>query len=156
MPAAPDINVRAGGQGPISGLAVELVAVCVQPGIVTAPLLAHEIEQGIGEIAVGPGADGEGQRFRRAEAQHVTPGWRSGLKSRSAWFSNCPQRTPETTWTGPSATFRLSASTTKSGAAVWKTPRQLAASGPAKLVGAEENFSRRGNGRQERRPEHCG
>ncbi len=162
MPAAPDINVRAGGQRPISRLAVELVAVCVQPGIVTAPLLAHEIEQVIREIAVGPGADGEGQRFRRAEAQHVTPrlaerteievGMVFKLSPAHAGNDLDPARQHDV------PAVRLDDAKVRGQRCRGKRHRQLGRVwSVAKLVGAEENFSRRGNGdRQEKGAEHCG
>ena len=48
--AAASVNVRGIRQWPVSGFAVELVAIRSQPGIVAAPLLTHEVEQVIRQI----------------------------------------------------------------------------------------------------------
>ncbi len=71
VPAAPGVEMRAVGERCVRCAAVERVAHRIQPGVVTAALLAHELEQLIGHLAVGRVADGERQRLALTKAQHI-------------------------------------------------------------------------------------
>ena len=71
VPAAAGIDLCSGGKGTEYGPAVGLMALHAQPGVVAAPLLAHELEQLVGQVAQYVPADGKGQRSRHAQPHHI-------------------------------------------------------------------------------------
>ena len=71
MPAAAGVDLCPGGKGTEGGAAVELVALHAQPWVVATPLLAHELQQLVGQVVKRVPADGKRQRSCLAQPQHV-------------------------------------------------------------------------------------
>ena len=74
VPATPRVEIGAVGQRPIRRAAIEAMADRIEPRIVAAPLLAHELEQLAGQFPVNRSANGERQGLGFADSENVTAG----------------------------------------------------------------------------------
>src|SRR5206468_8661082 len=76
MPAAADVQRRAGRERAVGSAAIELMAVGAEPRVVAATLLAHELQQLRRQLAVGIGPDSEWRsEERRVGKEGGGRGW---------------------------------------------------------------------------------
>src|SRR5271165_5132362 len=78
MPATTSFDEGAIGHWAIEGAAVERMANGVDEGVVSTTLLAHELEQFIGQHAVYIGSDAERERAIFTNAEEVASGTGDG------------------------------------------------------------------------------
>src|SRR5262249_51384864 len=80
MPAAASVEVRAVGQGTVSGPTIEGMANGIDPGIVAAALLSHELEELIRERGDSGVADGKREGGGVTHFEEVAAGSFEGRK----------------------------------------------------------------------------
>src|SRR6185369_14208149 len=74
VPAASGVHWRPGRERTVGCPTVELVTLHVEPGVMAAPLLSHELQKLIGQFAERVNSDAEGKRPCRSELQSIAPG----------------------------------------------------------------------------------
>src|SRR6266852_419981 len=71
VPATTSVKIGSGRQWPIRGAAVECVTDSIEPWIVAATLLAHELEQLIGHVSIRGVANLKRERHRLADSHKI-------------------------------------------------------------------------------------